>query len=140
MVLYNVTSKLYDLGATPIEIWLLAAAAGIGLFLLSLRPSETGDSNAHNIVISIMSWIPIGFTALTSFAVDRLTAVVATSDDAALIESHMVYSFDLAGYIFGIFLIISVVNTLRLIALRKEFDINTGSSGRGEYDEYETDN
>ena len=140
MVLYNVTSKLYSLDATPWEVWLLAAVAGAFLFILSLRPSETSDQNSQNIVLSVMAWVPIAFTALTSFAVDKMTAIAMTADDASLIETHTVYSFDLVGYIFGVFLIIAVLNTLRLVAVRKEFDSEAAPTRRGyEYEEYEAD-
>ena len=132
MVLYNVTSKLYSLNATPWEIWLLAAAAGAFLFILSLRPSETSDQNSQNIVLSVMAWVPIAFTALTSFAVDKMTAVTLTSDDLALLESHTVYSFDLIGYLFGLFLLFAIINTFRLVALRREFNVEITERSDGE--------
>ena len=137
MVLYNVTSKLYSLNSTPWEVWLLAAAAGAFLFILSLRPSETSDQNSQNIVLSIMAWIPIAFTALASFAVDRMTAIAMTADDASLIETHTVYSFDLVGYIFGVFLLVAIINTFRLVAVGKEFDSDGSAPKRGsEYEDY----
>ena len=127
MVLYNVTSKIYELNATPFEVWVLAAILGVILFLLSLRGAEDKEDALQGAIISFIAWVPIGFTALTSFAVDKMTGVILTSDDLVVIETHTVYSFDLVGYLFGLFLIAAIVNTFRLVALHRSFDTDTGS-------------
>lgn len=122
MVLYNVTTKIYALNATPFEVWVLAAILGVCLFLLSLRGARSKDDALQGTIISFISCIPIGFTALTSFAVDKMTGVILTSDDLSIIEAHTVYSFDLIGYLFGLFLLAAIVNTVRIFMLRKDFD------------------
>lgn len=137
MVLYNVTSKIYELNATPFEIWVLAGILGVILFLLSLRPSEDKGDIGRSIVISVMAWVPIAFTALTSFAVDKMTAIALTSDDGTLMETHTIYSYDLIGYIFGAFLLVAIANTLRLVMLQSAFRESDNLTTRSE--EYEPD-
>ena len=131
MVFYNVTTKVYELNATPIEVWVLAGLLGVILFILSLRGVESKGDIDQGVSLSIMSWIPIAFTALTSFAVDKMTAVTLTSDDMALLETHTVYSFDLVGYIFAVFLLVAIINTFRLVALRREFNIEITERSEG---------
>ena len=125
MVLYNVTTKIYELNAVPMDIWILAGLLGIVLVILSLPPAESKGEVMRNAVISFMAWWPLGFTALNAFHVDKMTGVILTSDDLAVIEAHTVYSFDLIGYLFALAFILAIVNTVRIYMLRNDFDLET---------------
>lgn len=139
MVLYNVTSKIYELNAVPMEIWVLAGLLGIILVILSLPPAESKGDVMRNAIISFMAWIPLAFTALNAFHVDDMTGVILTSDDLAIIEAHTIYSFDLIGYLFALATLGAIVNTLRIVLLTKEFDLDTGSPAVGEREDDDDD-
>ena len=124
MVLYNVTSKIYELNAVPMEIWVLSGLLGIILVILSLPPAESKGDVMRNAIISFMAWIPLAFTALNAFHVDDMTGVILTSDDLAIIEAHTIYSFDLIGYLFGLATVLAIFNTIRIVMLNKSFSDN----------------
>ena len=134
---YNATTitHINTLGtATPFDIWMFAQILGWLLFFVSLTPAQESGELERNAMISVLAWIPIGFTAYASFAVDRLTStnIVVGTD---VIESHTLYSFDVLGVLYGIFFVIAIVNTIRIVALHRALRLQSDESsgmGRGQ--------
>lgn len=119
---YNITSHIDDGTTTPFDIWFIAAALGVILFFLSLTTPKTTAEVERDTLVSIFAWVPIGFTAYTSFAVDRITSAGVTTtanSGIVLLENHVIYSFGVIGILFAIFLILAIINTFRIIAVHK---------------------
>jgi hypothetical protein len=117
---YNITTHMDTGATTPFDIWLLATVVGVLLFGLAFAPPSSnpgilvGQASA-----SVVGWIFLGFAALTSFAVERITSsgTVATPDSGiVLLENHVIYHFDVIGYLLAFALLITIVNTIRLLA------------------------
>jgi len=119
----NQSAMLYDYPGTDWTIWIISGVIGLGLFLLSLRPVSSKGNVQMNTVVSILSWPAIAFCGYASFAVDRLSSYGVTSQsyNYVLLENHIVYSFPVIGVLMFAFLVIAIINTLRLIALNKIF-------------------
>ena len=128
---YNATTitHINTLGtATPFDIWVFAQILGWILFFVSLTPAKETGELERSAIISVIAWIPIGFTAYASFAVDRLTSTGIVGND--VIESHTIYAFDVLGVLYAIFFIVAIVNTFRIIALHKALRLESdGGSG-----------
>jgi hypothetical protein len=137
---YNITSHMDDGKTTPVEVWAIAAILGLILFLYSLPPKGTTPELEHSIIVSVIAWIPIGFTAYTSFAVDRITSFGVTSQiesqaangainthEFVLMENHVIYHFDVIGIIYIVFLAGAIINTVRLISLHKALRLQSES-------------
>lgn len=105
------TSTLNTDTSTDIYIWAFAGSLGLILFLLSLRPSHSGDEILINTIISVFAWMPIGFCAYSSFSVSRVTST----------GYQTLYSYGVIGILMFVFLVVAIVNTLRLIALHRMF-------------------
>lgn len=126
---YNITTR-FDTGkTTPFDIWILAAILGVILFFWTISGTEKTQSDLErDAVISVLAWIPIGFTALTSFAVERITsagtATTATSG-IVLLENHVIYHFDVIGYLYAILFLIAIVNTIRILALHNALKLES---------------
>jgi len=129
---YNVSSHIDTSGATPFEVWGVAALTGLVLFFLSLKVSASTAEIERDALISVISWIPLAFTAYTSFAVDRITSfgvagLVETQSpqggiqfhEYVLLENHVIYHFDFIGILFAILFIIAIINTIRILAIHK---------------------
>ena len=120
---YNITTHIDQSKATPFDIWILGAILGIILFFWTLIGSPVSTSDLErDAFISVLAWVPIGWTALNSFAVERITssgAVTTTTSGIVLLENHVIYHFDVLGYLFGILFIVAVINTFRILALHK---------------------
>jgi hypothetical protein len=129
---YNVSSHIDTSGATPFEVWGVAALAGLVLFFISLKVSTSTAEIERDALISVISWIPLAFTAYTSFAVDRITfygAAGLVESQAAngaiqfheytLLENHVIYHFDVIGILFAILFVIAIINTIRILAIHK---------------------
>ena len=119
----NQSTTLYNYPATNWVLWIVSGILGLILFLLSLRTPQTKSGIEINTVISVLSWIPITFCGYASFAVDRLSSygVTSQSGEYVLLENHIVYSFPVIGILMFVFLVVAVINTIRLIALNKMF-------------------
>jgi len=126
----NTSTSFYNYPATNLVIWIISGFLGLGLFLLSLRTAQTKSGIEINTVISVLAWIPIAFCGYASFAVDRMSSYGVTSQQGeyVLLENHIIYSFPVIGIVMFVFLVVAIVNTLRLIALNKLF-----SGGEGNY-------
>jgi hypothetical protein len=130
---YNVTTHIDTSNATPFDIWLLAAVLGTILFFWTIigKPASTSDVE-RDAVISVVAWVPIAFTAYSSFAVERITSSGTVSTAASgivLLENHVIYHFDAIGIIFAILFVIAIINTIRILAVHKALRLQqeTGS-------------
>lgn len=120
---YNITRHFDEGTTTPQTIWLLAAILGVGLFLWTIisAPKSTSDLE-RDAVMSVIAWVPIGFTAITSFAVEEVTSAgtaVTADSGIVLLENHVIHDYSLIGILFGILLLIAIINTIRILTLHK---------------------
>ena len=119
-----------DSPGTPFEIWLLAGLIGIGLVLLSLRARTASGQAEVDALIAVMAQPFLLFTAITSFAVDRITSYGVTSQvevvgaspasqvhEYVLLENHVLYHFDIIGICMLVAFIINFANIARIISL-----------------------
>ena len=117
-VSYNNTYTLDKTGYTPWDLWLFSGLIGLGLFLLSLRSPSSAMDTERDGIISFMAWIPIAYCMVASWSgVDMVTGYSANA--AGLLVHHQLYSFmDIAALMF-VFLVVAIVNTVRIVALHK---------------------
>lgn len=117
----SVTTHLDNSGTTPFAVWFTAAILGAGLFLYTLRSRTQTSELEADAIVSVIAWVPIGFTALTSFSVDRIVSSFATSDATGytILENHIIYHFDIIGVLYGIGVLVAIINTIRIISLHK---------------------
>ena len=108
--------------ATPMSIWAATALIGLVLFLWTLKARMLASELEADAIISILAWIPLGYTVPTSFAVDRLVGVFAVRGSTGvytMMEDHIVYSFPIIGIVYGILTFAAVLNTMRILSLHK---------------------
>ena len=119
----NTTTSFYNYPATNWVIWIISGILGLGLFLLSLRTPQTKSWIEINAVISVLAWIPIAFCGYASFAVDRMSSYGVTSqlNEYVLLENHIIYSFPAIGILMFVFLVVAIINTIRLILIHRMF-------------------
>lgn len=109
---YAVSPITLDPGtSTDWYLWIISGVLGLILFLISLRPSHSSDDITINAIISVIAWLPIGFCAYASFNVSRITGT----------GYQTLYSYGTIGILMYIFLAVSILNTVRLIALHRVF-------------------
>ena len=119
--------------STPWELWIMSGIIGLILFLLSLLGLTSKGDIEKNLIISVMAWIPIAFCAYASFAVDELVSFGVTSgtvvsgnvsniSEYVLLENHILSSNPIVGVLMFVFLVVAIVNTMRLIALHRMFN------------------
>ena len=112
---------------------MFAQILGWILFFVSLTPAKDTGELERSAIISVIAWIPIGFTAYASFAVDRLTSTGIVGND--VIESHTIYAFDVLGVLYAIFFIVAIVNTIRIVALHRALRLESDDGiSRGQSD------
>jgi hypothetical protein len=134
---YNESTRLASQVApntTPWEHWILAGLIGLGLFILSLLWSlnMTTPYVESAAIISAIAWVPIGFCSYASFAIDRIAgsgvtsqvsiteaAKVVQSHEFVYMESHLIYSEPIIGILMLAFLVVAILNTVRILALHK---------------------
>lgn len=109
--------------STDWNIWILCAIIGVILFVKTLQPPESNAQCESDIIISIISWVPIALCAVASFNISRVVGVGYTVG----------YSYPIYGYVFGIFFIAAIGNTLRIYTLMKEFKIREQEKPATEY-------
>ena len=114
---YTTITHIDNTNATPFPIWVAMGVIGFLMFLYTLPIRTELEST---IAISVIAWIPIAFTAITAYAV-KSTVVVAdtTSGTLALTEMQIIQHYDVIGMMYGAFLVIAIINTIRLITLHK---------------------
>ena len=114
-VIVNKTYVLEPAGTTPFNIWAGSIIMGVILFLLSLGKFPHGEEG----IVSIISWIPLGFAMFTSMAVDRITSTgyaADTSGTPILIEMHTVGSYYDIAIVLLVLLLVAFGNTYRIYA------------------------
>jgi hypothetical protein len=128
----NQSFTLDDGKSTPRELWILSGLIGLFLFLVSMMGVTSKGNLERNIIVSVMAWIPIGFCAYASFAINELVSFGVTSamvvsgnvsniSEYVLLENHVLSSNPVVGILMFVFLVVAIVNTLRLIALHRMF-------------------
>lgn len=123
----DVTTHIDKTGATPFQIWAAMAIVGPALVLLTLRARLAPAELEADFVMSVAAWIPIAFTAYSSFAVDRIVSSFMVS--GVITENHVIYSFPMFGYGYAVLLLVAVLNTIRIIILHNRLGFNP-ESGR----------
>jgi hypothetical protein len=115
---YSTITHIDNTNAIPFPIWAGMGVIGFLLFLYTLPIRST--EHESTIAISVIAWVPIAFTAITAYAI-KSTVVVAdtTSGTLVLTEMQIIQHYDIVGMIYGAFLIIAIINTIRLVALHK---------------------
>ena len=88
-------------------LWILSGIIGLVLFLLSLNASSVPAEVEIDAIISVIAWIPIAFCAYASFSVGR---IVGTG-------IQIIYSMPTIGVLMLVFLVVAILNTIRIIAL-----------------------
>ena len=140
VVHYNQTYTLDKNETTPWEVWGGCIILAVILFLCSRSVWFPGAED----IISVLAWIPAGYAAYASFAVDRVMAYGAVTHpiftqieswpkqaqiySVSLLEHHTIYHFDPIGVIMVIFLIICIANTFIIITRYRELG---GDAGKG---------
>lgn len=97
--------------STDWSLWLLSGLLGLILFMFSLNASANSTEVEIDAIISVMAWIPIAFCAYASFNVSRVIGI----------NTVTLYSMGTVGMLMMVFLILAIINTLRLIALHRIF-------------------
>ena len=95
--------------STDWNIWILSGAIGLVLFLLSLNASSVPAEVEIDAIISVIAWIPIAFCAYASFSISR---IVGTG-------YQTIYSMPTIGVLMMVFLVVAIINTIRIIALHR---------------------
>jgi nitric oxide reductase large subunit len=123
-ITYNSTYTLDETGYYPWDLWLLSGLIGLALFLLSLRSPTSAMDTERDAIISVMAWIPIGYCMVASWSgVDKVIGYGTNA--AGLLVSHQLYSFtDIAALMF-VFLVVAIVNTVRIVALHKVLKVQS---------------
>lgn len=118
VVIVNQTFVVSDSTATPFLIWAASAYLGIILLVLSFFSFPEGEEG----LISILAWIPIGFTMFTSFSVDMVNGSGFTGGSGVyvLLENHTIYSFTTVAIVYFILLVFAFGNTYRIWATQKK--------------------
>lgn len=99
--------------ATPFVIWAAAIIVGLFLLLVSFGKFPHGEEA----LVSVMAWFPIGFAALTSFAVDRITSTAFTTDvygNPVIVENHFIGQYPYIAAILVALLAAAIGNTWRI--------------------------
>lgn len=114
----DVTTHIDKTGATPYTVWAVMAIAGPLLLLYTVRTRLAPAELEADFVMSVAAWIPIAFTAYSSFKVDRIISSFMTTS-GGLVEDHLIYTFDIFGYGYAVLLLVAVLNTVRIIILHR---------------------
>jgi hypothetical protein len=117
-VIMNKTYVNEPPGTTPFNIWVGAIIVGIILMMFSFLKFQNGEEG----LISIMAWIPIGYAAFTSFAVDRITSIGYSADALGtpiLIEIHTIGDYGTIAILLIVLLVFAIGNTYRIWASQK---------------------
>ncbi|MDD3019797.1 MAG: hypothetical protein PHX61_02300 [Alphaproteobacteria bacterium] len=140
VVHYNVTSHIDQSNTTPIEIWASSALLGLILFCLTMKTRKESAELEGDAILSVLAWIPIGYTAYTSFAVDRITAygVTGTLNNYVLMENHVIYHFDVIGVLYVIFFFAAIINTYRILTLHKALILQNEQSRQEAHGKFNT--
>ena len=114
---------------TPWTLWVGAGVIAALLFLYSLQARTSVAELERDAVVSVLAWIPAAYFAYSSFAVDKLEgaglvaipSINGTSTEYTYIAAHTIYHFDVIGILAIAFLLLCVLNTIRIISNYKRF-------------------
>jgi hypothetical protein len=95
--------------STDWNLWMLSGVLGLVLFMISLNASSVPAEVEIDAIVSVIAWIPIAFCAYASFSVGR---IVGTG-------YQTIYSMPTVGVLMMVFLVVAILNTIRIIALHK---------------------
>lgn len=118
----DVTTHIDRTGAVPYSVWAVMAVAGPLLLLYTVRTRLIPSELEADFVMSVAAWVPIAFTAYSSFKVDRIISSFMTTS-GGIVENHLIYTFDIFGYGYGVLLLVAVVNTVRIVLLHRNLQV-----------------
>ena len=131
---YNQTTQLDPGTSTPWDLWILSGIIGLVIFCISLKAPSSPVEVEISAIYSVLAWPFIVFFAYTSFAVDRVigygvTGVIESqaangainTHEYVMMIQHQLYSFPIEGILGGIFFIIAILNTFRIVMLHNSF-------------------
>jgi hypothetical protein len=95
--------------STDWNLWMLSGVLGLVLFMISLNASSVPAEVEIDAIVSVIAWIPIAFCAYASFSVGR---IVGTG-------YQTIYSMPTVGVLMMVFLVVAILNTIRIIALHR---------------------
>ena len=125
MVHYNITYTIANQppGMTTPIVWILCVLLGVGLLLLSALLKEGACMDLSGILSSIFLLI----SSIQAFAVDTVSAIGVTSScvlasggncssqtEWVLMESHVIYHYELLGFVLAVVFLISLANLYRI--------------------------
>jgi hypothetical protein len=96
---------------TDWNLWIISGLIGVVLFVMTLAAPTSPVDVEIGAIISVMSWIPIAFCAYASFNVSRVMAPGVIT----------IYSMPIVGILMGIFLVVAIGNTIRIVLLHNSF-------------------
>ncbi len=95
--------------STSWDVWILSGIAGIILFIMSLNTRTNPSDVEVDATYSVIAWVPTLFCAYASFNVSRITGTGYVT----------LYSMPVVGILMGVFFIVEIANTLRIVALHR---------------------
>ena len=120
----DVVTHIDNGAGTPFTLWAAAGLLGLAMFMYTLQTRTSTAQLESDLAISVIAWVPLAFTAVTSFAVDRVVAAFVSSS-GTIIEDHIIYHFDALGILFGILTLIAIINTVRIVSLHKALKLQS---------------
>lgn len=120
----DVVTHIDNGAGTPFTLWAAAGLLGLAMFMYTLQTRTSTAQLESDLAISVIAWVPLAFTAVTSFAVDRVVAAFVSSS-GTIIEDHIIYHFDALGILFGILALIAIINTVRIVSLHKALKLQS---------------
>lgn len=123
----DVVTHIDNGAGTPFALWAAAGLLGLAMFMYTLQTRTSTAQLESDLAISVIAWVPIAFTAVTSFAVDRVVAAFALTSGTSytVIEDHIIYHFDAIGILYGIGILIAIINTVRIVSLHKALKLQS---------------
>lgn len=135
-VFYNTSTQMASSvvpNTTPWEVWVASGLVGLVLFLYSIRPSKSIEDLEMSILVSVMSWISIGYCAYSSFAIDRIegygvTSVIVNNTSSSMyMANHLIYSQPTIGILMLVLFFVSVGYTIYRVSTHKDL-LGSGDS------------
>jgi hypothetical protein len=130
----SVITHLDNSGTTPFPLWAASALIGLGILIYTIRSRSSTPELEADAIVSGIGWIPLIYTALTSFSVDWIVSSVIqineTAYQAEIIEDHIIYHFDTIGFIYWFLFIVAIVNTIRIASLHKALRLQSDDATR----------
>lgn len=118
--------------STPWDLWFTAGIIGLVLFGISVAWSMSMSTPyiESAAIMSVVSWVPIGYCAYASFSIDRIAGYGVTGliesqsangqinvHEYVIMVTHILYQYPTIGVLMFVFLVVAILNTVRIIAL-----------------------